>query len=99
MSERNDAEKRPVRQGRPRRRGFAHSLHADASDVTPFVLHCAQRCLRKNFSRSLRVQKGMVAHAHVRRFQTSRTAFMVILYRFDSTEVKLSRAEREALAK
>ena len=41
----------------------------------------------------------MVAHTHVRRFQTSRTAFMVILYRFDSTEVELSRAERDALAK
>ena len=42
--------------GRPRRRGPAQSLQAESSDLTPLLRHLVQRCLRRNFSLSLRVQ-------------------------------------------
>ncbi len=47
---------------------------------TPLARHCAHRYLRIKISWSLRVQYGIVVQVHVRRFQTSRTAFIVMLY-------------------
>lgn len=61
--------------GRPRRRGVAHVSH----DPTPLLLHSVHSCLRRNFPSSSRVQYGMVCRVHVRRFHTSRTAFIVML--------------------
>jgi hypothetical protein len=58
-----------------------------------------QRCWRRNFFWSLYVQYGMVLQVHVRRFHTSRTAFMVMLYCFTSALVVPSRGERNALAR
>jgi hypothetical protein len=52
-----------------------------------------------NLSWSLRVQYGIVFQVHVRRFQTSRTAFIVMLYCAASAADVLSRGVREALAR
>jgi len=97
-SERNDAPGGAWR-GRPRRLGWEHFAHAAAIVCTPLLLHWQHKCLRRNFLRSLLVQYGMVVHLHVRRFQTSRTAFIVMLYCFASAEDVPSRGEHDALAK
>lgn len=65
---------------------------------TPLLLHWLHKCLRRNFLRSLLVQYGMVLQLHVRRFHTSRTAFIVMLYFFASAEDVPSRGEHDALA-
>ena len=85
--------------GRPRLRGLAHFSHAATSVRTPLARHCAHRCLRIKISWSLRVQYGIVVQVHVRRFQTSRTAFIVMLYCAASADDLLSPGVREAFAR
>ncbi len=88
--------------GQPRRRGFWHVWHAEASDVTPLILEIRESthmCLCRNFFFLLSVHYGMVFQVHVRRFHTSRTPLIVMLYCFTSALVVPSRGERNALAR
>jgi hypothetical protein len=73
--------------------------HAEASDVTPLIRQSTHNTLARNFFLSLSVQYGMVFQVHVRRFHTSRTPFIVMLYCFASALVVPSRGERDALAR
>ena len=88
--------------GQPRRRGFWHVWHAEASDVTPLILEIRESthmCLCRNFFFLLSVHYGMVFQVHVRRFHTSRTPFIVMLYCAASADDVLSRGVREAFAR
>ena len=62
-------------------------------------MHEAQRCPARNALVSALDQKGIVSQRHVRRFQMSRTAFIVMPYSEASAADVESRAVREDFAR
>ena len=76
----------------------AHVAQACARSRTSFALHAEQRCSARNLLMSWRDQKGIVSQRHVRKFQMSRTAFIVMPYSVARAAEVESRAVREALA-